>query len=186
MYPVQRSGPRLLLRELTVDDVDPLLAVYGDAKATEHLSFEPRTRDQVGQIVARSIASATTVPRTEYALAVAEQDTGHLVGFGRLAADPHQQCAATFGFALRPDSWGIGYGLETVRLLLGFGFEELGLHRIWGARSPLNDASNRTMSAAGMTKEGTIRSHILRAGRWRDSVVHAIIEDEWQQLAATL
>lgn len=96
MYPVQRSSQRLSLRELTIDDVDAVLTIYGDQEATEHLSFEPRTRDQVSQIVARSIASATAEPRSEYALAVIERDTNTLIGYGRLAMDPHQQRAATF------------------------------------------------------------------------------------------
>ncbi|MFG3263407.1 GNAT family N-acetyltransferase [Streptomyces bobili] len=182
MYPVKRSSSRLELRELVPEDVDAVLAIYGSPEATEHLSFEPRTRGQVDQIVERSIASATTEPRSEYALALIERHRRELIGFGRLALDPHQQRAATFGFALRPDTWGVGYGLETVRLLLGFGFEDLGLHRIWGARSPLNEASAKTMAAAGMVEEGTIRSHIMKAGRWRDSVVHAMLDDEWRSL----
>lgn len=180
MYPVRRSSQRLRLRELTVDDVDAVFAIYGDPEATEHLSFEPRTHEQVGQIVARSIASATAEPRDEYALAIVERDTNALIGYGRLAMDPHQQRAATFGFALRPDAWGVGYGLETVRLLLGLGFDDLDLHRIWGARSPLNEASAKTMTAAGMIEEGTIRAHIKKAGRWRDSVVHSILDEEWK------
>ncbi|WP_395572753.1 GNAT family N-acetyltransferase [Streptomyces sp. BK79] len=179
MYPVQRSGRRLGLRELTVDDVDAVFAVYGDPEATEHLSFEPRTREQTGHIVARSVAAATAEPRTEYALAVVAPPSGRLVGFARLAMDPHQQRAATMGFALRPDTWGAGYGTETVRLLLALAFEDLSLHRVWGARSPLNAASARTMVAAGMTEEGTIRGHIQKAGHWRDSVVHAILAEEW-------
>ncbi|MFG2295960.1 GNAT family N-acetyltransferase [Streptomyces sp. NPDC048603] len=182
MHPVHRQGPRLELREVGTADVDAVLAVYGSPEATEHLSFEPRTRDEVEQIVARSVASSAAVPRTEYAVAVAERSGGPLVGFGRLAADPHQTRAATFGFALRPDSWGRGYGLETVRLLLGLGFEELGLHRVWGARSPRNEASARTMARAGMTEEGRIREHIHKGGVWRDSVVHAILDREWSAL----
>ncbi|MXM62140.1 GNAT family N-acetyltransferase [Streptomyces sp. HUCO-GS316] len=184
MYPVQRSSQRLGLRELTIDDVDGVFAIYGNQEATEHLSFEPRTREQVGHIVARSIASATEEPRREYALAIVERDTNDLIGFGRIATDPHQQRAATMGFALRPDAWGIGYGLETVRLLLGLGFEGLGLHRIWGARSPDNEASAKTMSAAGMVEEGTIREHVQKAGKWRDSVVHSMLDHEWRATQA--
>jgi ribosomal-protein-alanine N-acetyltransferase len=185
MYPVRRSGPRLDLRELALDDVDALLAVYGSPEATEHLSFEPRSRKQVVQIVTRSMASATAPPRTEYALAIVERDTAELIGSGRLAADPHQQRGATVGFALRPDAWGVGYGVETVRLLLGLGFDGLDLHRVWGARSPLNEASARTMAAAGMVEEGVIREHVLKAGKWRDSVVHAILDREWRSAEPT-
>ncbi|MCX0241990.1 GNAT family N-acetyltransferase [Streptomyces drozdowiczii] len=184
MYPVSRSSCRLGLRELADEDVDALLAIYGSAAATEHMAFEPRTRGQVEQIVAGFVASATQTPRTQYGLAVVQQDSGELIGFGRLATDPHQPRGATMGFALRPDTWGSGLGLETVRLILGLGFEELDLHRIWGARSPLNTASARTLAAAGMVEEGTIREHIIKAGRWRDSVVHAILDREWKDRSA--
>ncbi|MGW0949142.1 GNAT family N-acetyltransferase [Streptomyces sp. NPDC002623] len=179
MHPVTRSSERLGLRELAVADVEAVLAVYGSPAAAEHLSFEPRNREQVEQFVAVSIAAAVATPRTEYALAVVETERAEVIGSGRLALDPHQSRGATLGFALRPDVWGRGYGLETVRLLLGVGFDDLRLHRIWGARSPLNEASAKTMSAAGMVEEGTIREHVLKAGEWRDSVVHAILDREY-------
>lgn len=31
-----------------------------------------------------------------------------------------------------------------------------------------------------MVEEGTIREHVLKAGKWRDSVVHAIIDREFR------
>ncbi|MBV9026547.1 MAG: GNAT family N-acetyltransferase [Streptomycetaceae bacterium] len=180
MYPVSRHSQRLQLRELTIDDLDAVLAIYANPEATAHLSFEPRSRDQVGQIIARSITSATATPRSEYALAVTTRDGNELIGFGRLAMDPHQQRAATLGFALRPEAWGNGYGAETVHLLLALGFEELGLHRIWGARAPLNEASAKTMLRAGMVEEGRIRHHVHVRGAWRDSITYSILEEEWQ------
>lgn len=36
------------------------------------------------------------------------------------------------------------------------------------------------MAAADMVEEGVIREHVLKAGKWRDSVVHAILEREWR------
>ncbi|GLF95213.1 GNAT family N-acetyltransferase [Streptomyces yaizuensis] len=179
MYPVSRTSERLTLRELHPHDTDHVLAIYSDPRATEHLSFTPRTRDQVTGIVERSITSATAEPRTEYALAVTTRHNDQLTGYARLALDPHQQQAATIGFALTPATWGNGYGTETVRLLLGLAFEDLGLHRVWGARSPHNEVSARTMARAGMTEEGRIREHIHKNGAWRDSIVHAILEREW-------
>ncbi|WUR80874.1 GNAT family N-acetyltransferase [Streptomyces phaeochromogenes] len=80
MYPVRRSGSRLDLRELASEDVDAVLAVYGSPEATEYLSFEPRSHEQVVQMVIRSMASATATLRTEYAVAVIERDTAELVG----------------------------------------------------------------------------------------------------------
>nr|WP_206344269.1 GNAT family protein [Streptomyces mesophilus] len=179
VHPVRLSSQRLELREFTIDDVDAVLAIYGNVEVAEHMSFEPRSREQVADVIVRSIAASRSTPRGEYALAVQESDTKELIGFARLAIDPHQHQAATIGFALRPDTWGVGYGQETVRLLLELGFAELELHRIWGARSPANAASAKTMAQAGMAEDYTLREHIQKAGKWRDSVVHTILRHEW-------
>ncbi|MGA5197393.1 GNAT family N-acetyltransferase [Streptomyces exfoliatus] len=181
--PAPSPYPRLVLRELEVGDVPAVHGVYGSEAVTEHLSFTPRSLPEVQGIVERSMASALVVPRQEHALAVVERATGALVGFGRLALDPHQQRAATVGFALRRESWGVGYGRETVGLLLALAFRDLDLHRVWAARAPLNTASARTLLAAGFTEEGLIRGHVHVRGSWRDSVTYGILREEWEALS---
>lgn len=177
MTPVHLAGPRLALREVEPADTAALLAIYGDPEATRHLSFEPRTPDQVQAIVDRSIASAKDSPRTEYCLAITPAGEHRLIGYARLATEPQQ--AATIGFALNPAEWGKGLGTETVHLLCALGFKALGLHRIWAARSPLNEASARTLLRAGMTEDGRIRDHVFVHGAWRDSITYSILEHEW-------
>ncbi|MFF3519076.1 GNAT family N-acetyltransferase [Streptomyces sp. NPDC002573] len=92
---------------------------------------------------------------TEYALAVIERETGELIGFGHLATDPHQQRAATMGFALRPDARGVGYGVGTVRLLLTVGFDDLGDSvaelpaGVWGQPGMIVGAVVLSVPAAG-------------------------------------
>jgi len=178
MYPVTINSKRLALREFTPDDTGFLLKVYGNPETTRHLSFEPRTAEQVDDIVASAITSATEDPRTVYMLAIADMVSGELVGAARLGLGEHE--SGQIGFALRPDQWGQGKGVETVRLLHQFGFNALDLHRIWGARSPVNEASARTMGNAGMIEEGIIRGHLFTRGAWRDSVVHSILSDEYR------
>ncbi|MGC0417531.1 GNAT family N-acetyltransferase [Embleya sp. AB8] len=142
---VDITGTRLALRELCPNDIDAVLAIYGDEEATRHLSFETRTREQVEAIVERSIASARVDPRTEYATAVTLD--GDLIGFARLALDPHSPRGATIGFALRPDTWGNGHGVETVHLLAALAFRHLDLHRIWGARAPMSSLRSTKLAS---------------------------------------
>lgn len=178
MNPVRIDGAHLSLRELTPSDSPAVLTIYGDPEATRHLSFEPRTAEEVDGVVSRSIASAHADPRTEYALAVVRRTDGDLIGMARLATEPQQ--AATIGFALHRDTWGKGLGTELVHVLCALGFTHLGLHRIWAARAPLNTASDRTLRKAGMTEDGRIRDHVYVRGAWRDSIVYSILEHEWQ------
>ena len=180
MYPVRLTARTLMLREFSEDDASALYKVYGDAEATRHLSFEPKDMEQVSAVVTAAMTSAAADPRTEYMLAVADAQTGELVGAARLALGEHE--SAQIGFALRPDQWGQGKGTETVRLLEHLGFAELGIHRIWGARSPVNEASARTMRKAGMIEEGTIRGHLFTRGAWRDSVVHSVLAEDYETM----
>ncbi|GAA2456561.1 GNAT family protein [Actinomadura vinacea] len=182
MYPVRGSGERVVLREFTEDDIDAVLKVYGDPVVTEHLSFDPRDREQVAKTIRSVTRAAQADPRSEYSLAVEMIDAGTCIGFARLAIDAQHpgQSSAQLGFALRADQWGRGLGAETVALLLRLGFGELGLHRLWGARSPGNEVSDRLMRKLGMIEEGRIRGHIKIGGSWRDSIVHSILEDEWR------
>ena len=84
MYPVRIAGCAVMLREVTEADAIPLHKVYGNEEATRHLSFEPRTMEQVEDIIKAAMASATADPRTEYMLAVAGKDE-ELIGSARLA-----------------------------------------------------------------------------------------------------
>jgi RimJ/RimL family protein N-acetyltransferase len=174
---------RLRLREIGVGDVDALHLVYGDAEATRFLSFEPRSREDVERIVARIVTDALATPRVEYALGVETTRDRAMIGVARLAVGEHS--SGQVGFALRPDHWGRGLGTEAVGALLELAFGRLHLHRVWGARSPDNVASARLMKALGMAEEGRIRHHVFVRGAWRDSVVHAILEDEWLALRAS-
>lgn len=177
MHPVSLNGGLVAFREISPDDVSSLYRIYGDPVATRHLSFEPRTVEQVSAIVSAAIESACE-PRSIYALAVTEEKTGELIGFARLAIDerPH---SAQIGFAIRADKWHIGFGTVTVSLLLKLGFGELGLHRIWAARAPENIASDGLLRKLGFVEEGRIRHHLHTRGNWRDSIVYSILEDEW-------
>ncbi len=74
MYPVSITGDGVGRREFAADDVDTVLAVYGDPVVVEHLSFESRTRGQVAATLASVIEAAKEEPRREYSLAVLAAD----------------------------------------------------------------------------------------------------------------
>jgi [ribosomal protein S5]-alanine N-acetyltransferase len=173
------KGARLWLREVTEADVAALHAVYGDPGATQHMPFGPRTLAQVAEIVEEAVRAAACEPRRLYVLAVLDPDGQETIGVARLRIDGEQPHSAEIGLGLRPDHWGRGMGTDLVRLLLKFGFKQLGLHRVWGTRSPANLPAQLAMLTAGMVEEGRLRHHMATPAGWRDSVVHAALADEW-------
>jgi RimJ/RimL family protein N-acetyltransferase len=182
-----KSGERVSLRELERGHVDDLHRLYTDPVVTFNLSFDSRTLVEVGSLITRMAEAARAKPRTEYLLAAHLAD-GTFIGVARLALDtdpvdleeatatPH---SAQLGGALSAAHWGHGYGTEVANILMDLGFNDLGLHRLWGARGPENEASRKLMEAIGMNEESRLRDHVFTNGAWRDSVVHSILRDEY-------
>ncbi|MFG1707752.1 GNAT family N-acetyltransferase [Nonomuraea sp. M3C6] len=175
------EGERLGLRDVTEADVGALHAIYGDPAATQHMPFAPRSLPEVVDLVDQAMEAASAEPRRLYVLAVVDAERRGVIGVARLNIEADHPHSAEIGFGLHHDQWGRGIGTDLVRLLLSFGFKQLGLHRIWGARSPANLPGQLAMLTAGMVEEGRIRHHVHTPHGWRDSVVHSALEDEWTE-----
>jgi RimJ/RimL family protein N-acetyltransferase len=180
------NGERLGLRDVTEADVHALHAIYGDANVTQHMPFPPRSLSEVAALVEQAVEAAAAEPRRLYVmsvvdLAMAGSGRCDVIGVARLHIEADHPHSAEIGFGLHPHQWGRGIGTDLVRLLLSFGFKQLGLHRIWGARSPANLPAQLAMLTAGMVEEGRVRHHVHTADGWRDSIVHSALDDEWTE-----
>jgi ribosomal-protein-alanine N-acetyltransferase len=176
MYPVTLAGRVVLLREFRVEDAADALAVVGDDEVTRWLSFDSRDLSGATEMISGAIERAKLEPRNEYHLAVTLMDD-KLIGFARLGLDGVR--AGKIGYAIRADRWGHGYATDAAHALIGFGFHNLGLHRISAAIGPDNVASITLVKRLGMQYEGCIRHHVFTNGAWRDSVLYSILANEW-------
>jgi RimJ/RimL family protein N-acetyltransferase len=93
-------------------------------------------------------------------------------------ARPKDRCA-TAGIALGREYIGRGYGTDAMRVIVGYGFREMGLHRIQLGVALFNLAGIRAYQEAGFVKEGRYRESVLHDGRWYDSVLMSILDHEW-------
>jgi RimJ/RimL family protein N-acetyltransferase len=88
----------------------------------------------------------------------------------------HQR--AELGYWIAHEEWGKGYATEAVRRLIGFAFDDLGLHRVQAHHFVENPASGRVMEHAGMRAEGTRRGAFFRDGVPRDVVEYAVLRTD--------
>ncbi len=86
---------------------------------------------------------------------------------------------ADIGYELAGAQWGQGYATEAARALVHFGFTRLRVHRIWAACVAENSASAHVMEKLGMQLEGRQREKEYFKGRWWDTLVYSILEQEW-------
>ena len=66
--------------------------------------------------------------------------------------------------------------------MLGYGFNQLNLHRIFLTVLSFNARAIRAYEKVGFKKEGVFREHIYRDGKYHDVYYMGILENEWREL----
>lgn len=112
--------------------------------------------------------------------AVTSKSDGALMGSISLVIFPEHR-HAEMGYWLGRQFWGQGFATEAARAVLDYGFETVGLHRIYAQHFGTNPASGRVMQKIGMTYEGRRREHVLKWDRFEDSVQYGILRSEWEE-----
>lgn len=77
-----------------------------------------------------------------------------------------------------PGAWP-GCRQEATRLVVGHGFEQLGLHRIQLEAYGHNRRAVHVYEKVGFVLEGVRREAAWRDGVWVDEVVMALLDREW-------
>jgi RimJ/RimL family protein N-acetyltransferase len=108
----------------------------------------------------------------------AEGDSDRVIGQISLFGVTKNRCG-TLGIVLGRDYWGDGLGTEAVRLMIRYGFLEMGLHRVQLGVYAYNERAIRSYARAGFREEARRAEVAFHGGRWHDEVLMAILEDDW-------
>src|SRR6266536_2168767 len=177
-YPIRTA--RLLLRPLTVGDVDALLAYRSRPDVARYVPFEPMTREVVNGRLASSWANTElTAEGQALTLGVEVAGTGDLVGDVVLFWHSREHAGGEIGYVLHPDFGGHGYATEAAHELLRLGFDELGLHRIIARVDERNEPSAKLLRRLGMREEARLVHNEFFKGEWTTELNFAMLADEW-------
>ncbi|MBB4685641.1 GNAT family N-acetyltransferase [Amycolatopsis jiangsuensis] len=141
---------RLRLRRFTEADVDTLVELDRDPAVMRFLTGNPTPRAEIAERVLPAILR-------DYALGPAgrwaahDRSDGQFLGW--LSLQPPADGGTTeveLGYRLKASAWGRGYATEGSRALIGRGFAELGVQRVWAQTMAVNLASRRVLEKAGL------------------------------------
>jgi RimJ/RimL family protein N-acetyltransferase len=172
------STRRLLLRDLKEADLQAVHQYASDPEVVRYMSWGPNTEDETRDFIQRALAGQNEQPRRNYTLAIVVRNEDKLIGGCSINVSNPDNREGWIGYCLNRRFWGKGYATEAAKALVDFGFDKLSLHRIFATCDPANVASAHVLEKVGMKSEGRIREHIWINGRWRDSLMYAILEQE--------
>jgi RimJ/RimL family protein N-acetyltransferase len=169
---------RLVLRPFALSDAADVQRLAGDWAVADTTSNVPHPYPD-GAAKTWISGHAECFQRREImTLAVTLGNSGELAGCISLALRDSDD-KAEMGYWMGVPYWKRGYCSEAARGLIAYGFEQMGLHRIYAFHFARNPASGRVMQKAGMTCEGTLRQHVKKWERYEDLVAYGILRSEY-------
>jgi RimJ/RimL family protein N-acetyltransferase len=172
---------RLMLRDFVETDLKAVYAYASDPEVVRYMDWGPNTEEDSKSFVQQAISGTREHPRKSYTLAIILKSENELIGGCGIYMTNLDNREGYIGYCLNRNFWARGYGTETAKALLNFGFETLDLHRIFATCDVENIASVHVLEKVGMRKEAHFQQHKWVKGKWRDSLLYAILDHEWKQ-----
>jgi RimJ/RimL family protein N-acetyltransferase len=190
--PEELRTTRLLLRPFAHEDIPTIARLAGTREVSSmtanipHPYTERDARDflarasdefQSGQSMTFAICVS---PAGEVSPARDVSATRELIGaVGLILAPAHHR--AELGYWIGVPFWGNGFATEAAGAVVAFGFETLGLHRIYAFRFAENVASGRVLTKIGMRHEGRSREHVKKWDRFIDLENYGLLRSEFRE-----
>lgn len=172
-------GRRLLLREPTPADAEPLFACSADPHVTRYLAFaSPHSIEETVEFIGR--CEEYRRQDREYVFVIADRATDQPRGVTGLRHLDRSTRTAEIGTWVCRQDWGAGVNAEAKALLLDYAFDSLEFHRIEARIAIENARSRRAFERLGGRREGTLKESLCKDGIFHDQALYAILSTEWR------
>jgi [ribosomal protein S5]-alanine N-acetyltransferase len=172
------AAEQVVLRPLIADDAAAFIALAQVSAAVHgRWLWAPKTPEEFAAYIARFSNGPDT------ALVVCDAGSGGIAGFFTITdiiRGPYWR--GTVGYGGFVPTRGRGYMTQGLRRVLGFAFDDLGLHRLEADIQPENLASKRLVSRLQFVYEGLSRGFVLIDGEWRDHERWAMTRERWDSI----
>ena len=172
-------GELVTLRCVNVSDLPVLRTLWEDAEIRRLTGSHPREPADEARLQAWYATRIGQDDRLD--LAIVDNASGAVVGETVLNEWDRDNESCGFRIALVPGRYGRGLGTEATRLLCGYGFEKLGLHRIRLEVFAFNPRARRAYEKAGFVAEGVARDALHWEREWVDATLMSVLAPEWER-----
>jgi len=156
------NGEHIVLRPFKKNDIKPVAFLCNNKKIWDNLRDflpHPYTEKNAQEFI---LSCQAEDPQVTFAI----EYRGDLAGcIGLLKQKDIYKLTAEIGYWIGEPYWGLGIATKAVNLLVDYGFDQLGLVRIYTGVFDYNKASQRVLEKAGFKLEGIFEKSVLKNGK---------------------
>lgn len=173
-----------MLRDFEMGDWRSVQDYASDPEVVRYVDFGPNSEEDSKIFTQKALDQQNEQSRKNFTLAIVLKAKNALIGSCGIYMSNSDNREGYIGYVLNRNFWGQGYATETARALLEFGFSRVKLHRIFATCDAENVASAHVLEKIGMRREGHFCENGWVKGKWRDSLLYAILDHEWNKAQA--
>lgn len=147
------TSPRLLYSRYGPEDREDYIAMSTNAEVMLHITGEPMSHDAASQRYEKLLALNAEHPDCG-AFIVRLKENGAYMGFGKAVYMEWDK--VEIGYAMMPEHWGKGYGLEIGQAMKDFGLEMENVPELLALIDPQNEASRKILLKLGFVLRDSI------------------------------
>ena len=172
---------RLILRKLTIDDVDNAYKNWtSDTKVTEFLRWEYHKDVSVTKNIFNMwIESYKNDDFYQWAIVL--KSINEPIGTISVVDLKEDLGIAHIGYCIGSHWWHQGITTEAFKAIIPFLFNEVGFNRIESMHDPNNPNSGLVMKKCGLKYEGTLRSADFSNKGIVDASIYGLLKEEWEK-----
>ncbi len=165
---------RLLLREITEQDVTDLFLLRSDPSVLKYLDRDPEK--SVEEII-RWISSVKNNQQNNDGIlwGISLKDDERIIGTICYWRMEKQHYRAEIGYALVPAQQGKGIMDEAMKAVLLYGFKEMKLHSVEANVNPANTGSIKLLERNSFVREAYFRENYHYNGKFLDSAIYSLL-----------
>jgi RimJ/RimL family protein N-acetyltransferase len=173
----QLKGDRISLVLLEKEHLAKRAEYLNDPKVQKTLNFDfPTSLAKTEAWFSKNVLNANRVDFSFQSI-----DTGDVIGFGGLInINQKARKAELYIFIGDKACWGKGFGRDGYKLLVNYGFAELGLDRVYLYQLAENSRAIKATEALGWYTEGLLRKDVWSHGELKDQYILSILRSEWE------
>jgi len=175
---IELHTERLLLRTPTLADAEDVRAFVDspDCSWGGYGIIHPATVEEAEKWIRK--CGAKLDAEEGYAFLLCRKDDGAVIGDVTLNRDATHN-NGDIGYIVGETFRGSGYAFEAATELLRFAFESIELHRVTATCWARNERSAHILEKLGFVREGVLREHALKWGRYEDDAYYGMLRREW-------
>ena len=109
-------------------------------------------------------------------------DSNIMIGFCSVVnIDRRNRTAKVGGMTINNKYRNKGYGIESLKLILDYVFNELGLNKLTVAYKENNKVTEHGIIKLGFKKELFLREHIFKQGKFQNVIQVSVLESEYRE-----